>query len=411
MAQTDPPHLDFWERWSWIWSAVFYLSLVVPGLVIFGDLASNERVWLVVLVLFGCGWHWFWVVGLPQRLSREVQFELRGRPFWVIIYLIGIVVIWLQLTAIDRMFFIHLSGLFSQFFVFLHIVWAMVGTTILTAVVLFQDARLNGETISLQDPSVWSLGLAVLGANLFGLWINGIINESNKRRELLEELRQTQAELAASERRSGVLSERQRLAHEIHDTLAQGFIGIIMHLEAAQSLSNEQAELGLPQARQHIQQAEQMARQNLKQARYLVEDLRPEPLQQASLPEAITQTVEQWREQSKVAAHVTITGEERPLPANTEHTFLRVTQEALANIHKHAQATEVTVTLSYMGDCVMLDVQDDGVGLNGAISQWQGGFGLTAMRERVEQLGGSMLVESEDEEGTTVVVSIPVIGD
>ena len=80
----------------------------------------------------------------------------------------------------------------------------------------------------------------------------------------------------------------------------------------------------------------------------------------------------------------------------------------LANIHKHAQASEATVTLSYMGDCVMLDVQDNGVGLNGADSNWQGGFGLTAMRERVEQLGGSLLVESEDREGVTVVVSIPV---
>ena len=108
---------------------------------------------------------------------------------------------------------------------------------------------------------------------------------------------------------------------------------------------------------------------------------------------------------------MTITGEERPLPPNTELALLRATQEALANVHKHAQAKVVTITLSYMADLVMLDVQDDGVGVNGTASAWQGGgFGLTAMRERVEQLGGSLLVESEDGEGTTVVVSIPVIG-
>jgi signal transduction histidine kinase len=177
-----------------------------------------------------------------------------------------------------------------------------------------------------------------------------------------------------------------------------------MHLEAAQSLPAEQAQ-------KHVQQAEQMARENLQQARYLVEDLHPKRLQEASLPDAIMTTVQQWREQSKVVAHVTVTGEERPLPANTEHTLLRATQEALANIHKHAQANEVTITLSYMDDLVMLDVQDDGVGLNGTTSAWQGGFGLTAMRERIEQLGGSLLVESEDGEGTTVVVSIPVDSD
>lgn len=225
-----------------------------------------------------------------------------------------------------------------------------------------------------------------------------------RRQELVEELRRTQAELAESERNAGMLAERQRLAHEIHDTLAQGFIGIIMHLEAAaQSLPDSPMQ-------KHIQQAEEMARQNLKQARYLVEGLRPDLLQKASLPDAITQTVGRWREQSKVVAHVTITGVERPLSPDSEHTLLRATQEALANIHKHAQATETTITLSYMSDCVMLDIQDDGVGLNGADSVWQGGFGLTAMRERVEQLGGSLLVESEDNEGTTVVVSIPVAG-
>jgi signal transduction histidine kinase len=151
-----------------------------------------------------------------------------------------------------------------------------------------------------------------------------------------------------------------------------------------------------------------MARENLRQARYLVEGLHPQKLQEASLPDAIMTTVQQWREQSKLVAHVTVTGEERPLPPNTELALLRATQEALANVLKHAQAHEATVTLSYMGDCVMLDVLDDGVGLNGADSPWQGGFGLTAMRERVEQLGGSLLVESDDGEGTTVVVSIPV---
>jgi len=403
MTQTKPP-ANFWERWHWIWSAIYYLSLIAPLAMVWGDddLTVSQRTWAIGLVLFSCVWHWFWI-SLSLKIWPKER-PLRQRPFFVTLYLVGSVLIWSQLLLIHPLFNIHLGGLFSQFFLFLPIMWAIVGTALFTMLQIFLNAYAAGEAVSLANGAVWGPLLGIIGASVLGFWISGISAESVRRQELVEELRQTQAELAASERKAGVLSERQRLAHEIHDTLAQGFIGIIMHLEAAQSLPEAQAH-------KHIQQAEGMARANLKQARYLVEDLRPEPLQKASLPDAITQTVGQWREQSKVVAHVTVTGEERPLPPDTEHTLLRAVQEALANIHKHAQAHEVTVTLSYMGDCVMLDVQDDGVGLNGADSPWQGGFGLTAMRERVEQLGGSLLVESEDDEGTTVVVSIPVVSN
>lgn len=397
---TQLPQNDFWERWNWIWSAVFYLTLVVPALIAGPTLPAEAQQRLIGWVGVACGWHWLWATWLPRHLAPG-EVLLRRYSAWAGVYNAGNIWFWLQLIALDEVFYIHLSGLFGQIFVQLDIVWAMVGTVVLTAVVIFQSSQASSEPISLQDPSVWGPALGVLGANVFGLWLNGIIRESSERRQLLAQLHQTQANLAASERHAGVLSERQRLAHEIHDTLAQGFIGIIMQLEAAQTASPEQAS-------QHIVQAEQMARQNLQQARYLVEDLRPEPLQKASLPDAIQQAVAQWQEQSRVAVMVQVTGEKRPLPPQTEHTLLRATQESLANVYKHAQASQVTVTLSYMGNCIMLDVQDNGVGLDGTQSPWQGGYGLTAMRQRVEQLGGSLLVESAAGEGTTVVVSIPM---
>jgi signal transduction histidine kinase len=406
MTKTRPPQKNFWERWHWIWSALYYLSLIVPLTMVWmdGDLVGVERPWAVGLVLLSCGWHWFWTAQLPKLLTDIDEWSLRERPLLMFIYLVGAILIWSQILAFHPLFNIHLAGFFSQFFLFLPILWAIVATTLLTMTQIVLNAYFAGEAIAWQSGTVWGPLLGIIGASILGFWISGISEESGRRQELVEELRRTQANLAESERSAGTLAERQRLAHEIHDTLAQGFIGIIMHLEAAQSLPAEQAQ-------QHVQQAEQMARENLQQARYLVEDLHPKRLQEASLPDAIMTTVQQWREQSKVVAHVTVTGEERPLPANTEHTLLRATQEALANIRKHAQANEVTITLSYMDDLVMLDVQDDGVGLNGTTSAWQGGFGLTAMRERIEQLGGSLLVESEDGEGTTVVVSIPVDSD
>ena len=404
MTDTQTPLKSFWERWHWIWSALYYVSLIGPLTVVWvnGDLAGQQRTWAAGLVLLSCAWHWFWTrQGL--RIQQNER-PLRERPLLASFYLVGAILIWTQLLVFHPIFNFHLGGLFGQFFLFLPIVWAIVGTALLTMIQITLNAYIAGETISLASGAVWGPLLGIVGAGILGFWITGISAESVRRQELVEELRRTQADLAESERNAGILAERQRLAHEIHDTLAQGFIGIIMHLEAAaQSLDGQAA------AQKHVAQAETMARENLRQARYLVEGLHPKRLQESSLPDAIMSTVQQWRERSKVATHVTVTGEERPLSANTELALLRATQEALANVHKHAQAHEVTVTLSYMGDCVMLDVQDDGVGLNSAHSPWQGGFGLTAMRERVEQLGGSLLVESEDDEGTTVVVSIPTM--
>ena len=104
------------------------------------------------------------------------------------------------------------------------------------------------------------------------------------------------------------------------------------------------------------------------------------------------------------------TGNIIPLHPNIEVTLLRATQEALNNIRKHARSTDVQLTLSYMGDVVILDVQDDGVGLDGAEpSPLSGGYGLQAMRERVEACGGNLTIESEPGEGTTIAITIPLV--
>ncbi len=209
---------------------------------------------------------------------------------------------------------------------------------------------------------------------------------------------------------AAVLDERQRLAREIHDTLAQGFTSIVMHLEAAEgALPGE-----LPAVQQHLDQARRTARESLAQARRLVWALRPAILEHTSLPAAVERVVARWMAESGITAQATITGTACPLPPEAEIALLRAVQEALTNVRKHARASQVAVTLSYMGDLVVLDVQDDGVGFAPAevrappAAGTIGGFGLSAMRERVEQLGGTLLVESVPGEGTTLVVEIPV---
>ena len=218
--------------------------------------------------------------------------------------------------------------------------------------------------------------------------------------------------LVEQARRSGELGERERLAHEIHDTLTQGFASIVMNLEAAEgSLERNPAS-----ARRHMGEARRTARENLVEARRIVRALQPEALEEAPLPEALTRLVEKWAEGSGATAGVTVTGAPRPLSSEAEVTLLRAAQEALTNIRKHARASRAVLTLSYMEDRVALDVRDDGVGfdpdgMHAALDEGgASGFGLRAMRERAERSGGALLVESEPGRGTTLVVELPADG-
>jgi signal transduction histidine kinase len=222
--------------------------------------------------------------------------------------------------------------------------------------------------------------------------------------------------LVEGAQQAAVLEERQRLAREIHDTLAQDSASIVMHLEAAEGALQAgppgEAD-SLAAVQEHLDQARHTARESLAQARRLVWALRPDLLEGASLTTALERVVTRWSRENGVAARATATGTPYRLPADVEVTLLRAAQEALANIRKHAQASQVAVTLSYMGDMVVLDVQDDGLGfcpeqpVAPPAAQAKGGFGLTAMRERVEQLGGTLLIESAPGEGTTLVIEVP----
>ena len=214
-----------------------------------------------------------------------------------------------------------------------------------------------------------------------------------------------------SGRKAGMLGERQRLAREIHDTLAQGFTSIVMNLEAAEGALPEGVPSEETRTKWHLDQARLTARESLTEARRLVWALQPESLENASLPEALTQLAARWSDASGVEASAATSGTPRPLSSEAEATLLRIAQEALANVQKHARAGRVVVTLSYMSDHVALDVIDDGEGFdtgrNPARTR-ESGFGLRAMRGRVEQLDGKLTVESAPGEGTTLVAELPV---
>ena len=187
-----------------------------------------------------------------------------------------------------------------------------------------------------------------------------------------------------------------------------------MNLEAAEGMLPS----GLSSVQQYLDQARSIARDSLAEARRLMWALRPDSLERSSLPEALARLAESWSQESGTAASTTVTGTPHSLTPEIEVTLLRVAQEALANCRKHAQADKVAMTLSYMNNLVALNIQDDGVGfdpehLNTAepSAQSTGGFGLMGMRERVEQLRGTLLVESAPGEGSTLMVAIPVPAD
>ena len=192
------------------------------------------------------------------------------------------------------------------------------------------------------------------------------------------------------------------MAREIHDTLAQGLTGIITQLEATERASRRP-----DQWRRHLDQARALARDSLTEARRSVQALRPEPLEDAGLPDAIAHLAGRWSETSGVVSSVETTGEPRPLLAELEMTLFRVAQEALANVGKHADASKVGLTLSYMDDTVLLDVRDDGIGFaDGPRGQ---GFGLDAMRQRLLRVAGSLEIESTPGEGTALNARVPAI--
>jgi len=242
-----------------------------------------------------------------------------------------------------------------------------------------------------------------------------VFQQNDERRRTLEDLAAAHEEnadlhrqLLAQSREAGMLDERQRLSQEIHDTLAQGFIGIITQLEAA-----GQARENRDEHNRHLAAATALARENLAEARRSMHALRPEPLDTASLPDALADVAGRWAERTGVAVECTATGNPGRLHPEIEATLLRVTQEALSNVAKHARARRVGVTLSYMEDQVTLDVRDDGCGFAPEAlptgGDTIGGLGLPGMRHRVQRLGGTLNIESEPEGGTAVSSNVPAV--
>ncbi|MGE5590641.1 MAG: cache domain-containing protein [Bacillota bacterium] len=210
-----------------------------------------------------------------------------------------------------------------------------------------------------------------------------------------------------------IAEERNRMAREIHDTLAQGFMGILLQLQAAEGEMGED----VPEVRRRLARAADLARESLQEARRSVWNLRPRQLERASLPEALRQEAGGLGALGGAELQFQAAGEERSLPPDVEAALLRVAQEAFSNIRKHAQASQVELNLEYAQSEVRLRIADNGRGFDPAARRSRSGapdhsgFGLLSMRERVQTLGGTLEVDSRPGEGTRVCVRVPVRAD
>ncbi len=214
--------------------------------------------------------------------------------------------------------------------------------------------------------------------------------------------------LAEQVKQTAVLEERNRLAREIHDTLAQALTGIVVHLESTEHILMSQPET----ARQRLDLARQLARETLIEARQSVKALRPQALVSEQLPAAIATLIERLPQDTSPSAEFSLHGSPCSLPSALETNLLRIAQEALANVVKHAQASRVQVNLMYEVDEICLSVQDNGQGFDlGSITQKSTSdsacFGLLIMQERAEMIEGQLTIRSYIGQGTTVRVTIP----
>jgi GAF domain-containing protein len=219
------------------------------------------------------------------------------------------------------------------------------------------------------------------------------------------------ARLFAHSHELATTEERNRLAREIHDTLAQGLTAVTLHLEVVDALLDDPAQLA--EAREKVQQALALTRANLDEARRSVLDLRAAPLQDLTLPQALAQLLQRVGEEHGFEGSYRNRGIEGRLPARLEAGFYRIAQELLSNIGKHARATQVDMTTERSNGSLVLAVADDGIGFDPAATRVPGvtgGFGLVGLRERVALLGGTLQLDSAPDEGTCVRIAVPYYG-
>nr|WP_245190280.1 ATP-binding protein [Leucobacter exalbidus] len=245
------------------------------------------------------------------------------------------------------------------------------------------------------------LGL-VLGPFFGGLVLSyayaTVTRTLDEKRAVIAELTETRSQLARSEREAGVLSERNRVASELHDTVVQRTASALLMIETAQHLGEG------PAAQSTVSAAGEALRETLVETRRLVHGLADPQTRGATVTSALRAEAEAAGAEFVLSGHETLVAEE------TVHALQRITREALVNAAKHAGSTATRVTVTFFPESVGVDIADAGPGFDpDAVAQREGvGFGLRAMTWRAQNLGGTLSIESRPGGGTVIAASIPL---
>ncbi|MGV8885496.1 MAG: sensor histidine kinase [Microbacteriaceae bacterium] len=269
------------------------------------------------------------------------------------------------------------------------------------AISVFIGLAINSSWSGIIEAAVIA-GLSLSFSLAMGMWISGVFRENDARKELLVQLQAAQASLAALSRDAGVTSERERLAREIHDTIAQDLTGLVLLAQQAQRL------LGGGQvaaASDQLALLEENARLALSETRALVAATSPAALDDGGIAPALERLAVRFIRETGINVSVRATDATAPLDRATEVVLLRCAQEGLANIRKHAFAHSATLTLSTSTAGTSLTIDDDGSGFDPQLTDGAG-FGITGMRDRLALVDGSLDISSSAA-GTRLVISLP----
>ncbi|OXM50769.1 sensor histidine kinase [Amycolatopsis alba] len=319
----------------------------------------------------------------------------RWRPVW----LAAVIAVWLALVVAAPSFAWCAVPLFFVCLQVLRPLIVIPVVVLLTVATILAQLRIATEF----DPSIVLAPVAVaLMATMTFLQLE------RDRKELVEAVKallDARVDLAQSQRLAGMVQERERLAREIHDALAQGLSSMRMLLQAAQRSWDTDPEL----AKGYVNRAAEAAGDNLAEARRFVKGLGSPRLEATDLGETLRELAEQVMFATTHPVRFEISGDPYPLESEVEAGLLRVAQGALANVSEHSRATKAAVTLTYLADKVLLDIRDDGVGFDPASQRTSGlrGNGLRMISERLAELDGEMVVESAPGEGTALAVAVP----
>jgi signal transduction histidine kinase len=379
-------------RWDLYYGVVFAACLAI---VLAGPAHASQRIIAGAALIAMVPWYLF--------LGRPLMRADAARENRATVYLAGLIVLFTvaqsQAPATWFLAFALCPQCFHVTTVRRGMVFVVIINVIAGGLEAWHHPGLSGALTALGVAA-----FAVTFSYVYSRWMVRVIEQSRDRAALIEQLESTRAELAAAHHQAGVLAERHRLAGEIHDTLAQGFTSIVTLLQAAEaSLGPDRQQTR--QARRHLGLALATARENLAEARSLVTALAPATLEAGTLADTISRVTGTAAAQAGIRAEVEVAGTARRLPTGTEVVLLRVGQEALANVRKHAAAGHVSVRLCYADGTVRLTVTDDGRGFDPA--QADGGYGLSGMRERVRQVGGMVTITAKPGAGTEVSAEVP----